>query len=301
MENELILKCGSFAYHVQPTPVQWPDGVSNPRISGLAWLNGKLYAANRSVPYPVIVFDKAGRFEKGFGASLAFGRTHGIFVEKDGSVLICDDVRHVIYHINGDGSLKDMMGTQDIPCNNGYDGTVPWPHDLYTVQRMGEPFNRPTDIIRAANGRLFVTDGYGNAAVHRFSPEGILEKTWGGPGREAGKLRLPHSLCEDALGRIWVCDRENFRTQVYDHEGNFVHTFERQGMPSDCWCDGTNMYILEMHGYLSVYDMDFRMIGRMGYEHSLLEGSHSLTGDGYGNLFVGFISGAYSLVRLERI
>lgn len=301
MNGELILKSNGFAYSVDPQPVRWPHGVGMPQVCGIAVKNDLLYVANRSALYPVAVFDERGSFLRGFGRELQFTRAHGLWLDEDGSVFICDDGRHVIYHLSAEQEIISTLGTLDKPSDNGYDATVPWPHDLYTIARAGEPFNRPTDIIRAADGRLYVADGYGNAAVHRFSRDGKHELTWGGPGCEPGRFRLPHTLCEDGRGRIWVCDRENYRVQIFDGDGAFVHSIERMDQPSECWCDGQYMYILEGFGYLSVYDFDFCRVARMGYAQSLLAGAHSIAGDAKGNLYVGFIDGPYTLIRLNRI
>ena len=301
MDGELILKSGSFAYSVDPEPVRWPAGADTPSVCGLAERDGILYVSNRSALWPVMVFDAKGNFLRGFGRELHFGRTHGLQLDDDGSVFVCDDGRHVIYHLDANGETRSVLGTLDHPSENGYDPTVPWPHDLYTVTCAGAPFNRPTGITRARDGRLFVADGYGNAAVHRFSPDERHERTWGGPGREPGKLRLPHAIREDAKGRIWVCDRENFRIQIYDADGNFVHGFERLARPSDCWCDGTYMYVIESFGRLSVYDMNLELAARIGYADSMLEGAHSIAGDANGNLYVGYINGAHKLIRLNRV
>ena len=301
MNGELILRCGDFSYSVEPHPVQWPAGASEPSVCGLAERDGALYVASRNPLWPVMVFGAGGGFLRGFGRELQFGRTHGLQLEEDGSVFVCDDGRHVIHHLDAEGTLLSTLGTLDQPSDNGYDPSVPWPHDLYTVRRAGEPFNRPTGITRAADGRLYIADGYGNAAVHRFSPEGKHEKTWGGPGSEPGKLRLPHAIREDGRGRIWVCDRENFRVQIYGADGSFIHGIERMDRPSDCWFDGAYMYVIEAFGFLSVYDMDFGLAARIGYAHSMLENAHSITGDRHGNLYVGYINGARTLIRLKRI
>lgn len=298
--SQVIFRDGPWQYALQPDAVQWPAGVAQPQVCGLGWRGGQLYAANRSVQYPVAVFGPEGTFLRGFGANLGFGRSHGLFVEADGSLWLCDDAHHVVYHLDAGGGLIETMGIYGVCCDNGYDGTVPWPHDLYTTKRAGEPFNRPTGMIRHSNGSLYSADGYGNVAVHRFDAAGTWRQTWGGPGREPGHFRLPHALCEDAQGRIWVCDRENFRTQVFDAQGGFLHSFERQDQPSDCWCDGRYVYLIEGFGFLSIFD-DLTCVARLGYTNSPLFGGHSLCGDDQGNLYVGHIMGPYTLQKLVRL
>ena len=79
----------------------------------------------------------------------------------------------------------------------------------------GAPLTRPTDVAVSAAGDIFVADGYGNAHVHCFSADGVLLRTFGGPGTDAGKLSLPHQLVLHG-GLLFVADRENSRVQAYD-------------------------------------------------------------------------------------
>jgi NHL repeat-containing protein len=54
-------------------------------------------------------------------------------------------------------------------------------------------FNRPTDIAFASNGDFYVSDGYGNSRVVKFSRDGSFLKSWGSKGNGAGcwAARLP--------------------------------------------------------------------------------------------------------------
>ena len=67
-----------------------------------------------------------------------------------------------------------------------------------------------------------MSDGYGNSRVHRFEPDGGHVLSWGEPGSDPGQFSLPHHLTVLRDGRVVVCDRENFRLQVFDEEGTFI-------------------------------------------------------------------------------
>ena len=53
----------------------------------------------------------------------------------------------------------------------------------------GTPFHRPTNMAVSPNtGDIYVTDGYGNSRVHRYTAEGKPIVSWGAPGRGAGRV-----------------------------------------------------------------------------------------------------------------
>lgn len=298
-KSEVIYKCGSFEYRLVLGFLKWPDGKTQ-QTCGVFAKNGEFFVANRSKEYPIAVFDMDGNFKRGFGRELEFNRTHGLFVTDDGKLYVCDDGRHVVYKLDIYGKLEKTFGELDKCCDNGYDPTVPWPHDIYTIKRGGEPFNRPTRMIEAPNGDLYCCDGYGNVSIHRFDKEGNLKKTWGNPGAGEGEFRLPHSIWADKNCNIWVSDREGFRLQVYDQDGNFITDFKKQPFPSESWSDGEYMYVADDSGTLSIFTLDFKLAAVIGYANSPLRG-HSLCGDEYGNLYIGHILGDYSVTKLERI
>ncbi|WP_406693876.1 peptidyl-alpha-hydroxyglycine alpha-amidating lyase family protein [Singulisphaera sp. Ch08] len=106
-----------------------------------------------------------------------------------------------------------------------------------TLGTKGKPgtgpdhFNQPTDVAISPSGAFFVSDGYGNARVLAFSKEGRFLKEWGKRGTGDGEFRLPHAICLDRRGRIYVGDRENDRVQIFDPEGKFLASWTTGGAP----------------------------------------------------------------------
>ena len=85
----------------------------------------------------------------------------------------------------------------------------------------GEPFHRCTHTAMSPQGDIYVSDGYGNARVHKYAPNGKLLLSWGGPGSDPGEFNIAHNITCDADGWVYVADRENHRVQVFDGKGNF--------------------------------------------------------------------------------
>jgi len=84
----------------------------------------------------------------------------------------------------------------------------------------GEPFHRCTHTALSPTGDLYVSDGYGNSRVHKYSPDGKLLMSWGGPGTDPGEFNIAHNITCDADGWVYVADRENHRVQVFDGNGS---------------------------------------------------------------------------------
>jgi hypothetical protein len=65
--------------------------------------------------------------------------------------------------------------------------------------------------------------------VPRVSLKPVWEASWGEAGTEPGQFNIPHNICCDPEGCIYVADRENHRVQVFDRNGkwetqwNYLH------------------------------------------------------------------------------
>ena len=87
-------------------------------------------------------------------------------------------------------------------------------------------FNLPTDIAVADDGSFYVSDGYGNSRVVKFSSTGKYIKTWGTYGKKPGEFIIPHGIAVDQNNTIYVADRQNNRIQLFDTSGKFLKDFK---------------------------------------------------------------------------
>ena len=88
-------------------------------------------------------------------------------------------------------------------------------------------FVNPTDVAVAANGDIYVVDGYGSQLFHRFDKNFKLIKTIGGPGKEHGKFNTCHGVWVSTLKKepeIYVADRANNRVEIYSPELEYKRT-----------------------------------------------------------------------------
>ena len=103
----------------------------------------------------------------------------------------------------------------------------------------GEPFHRCTHTALSPKGEIYVSDGYGNARVHKYSPDGKLLMSWGEPGTDPGEFNIVHNICTDADGWVYVADRENHRVQVFDGNGKYETQWNNLHRPCGLYMDYT--------------------------------------------------------------
>jgi hypothetical protein len=196
----------------------------------------------------VIVYERDGTFVMSWGEGLFHGRPHDITIGPDDSVYCVDDRDHVIYKCTTDGKVLMTMGTSGVASDTGYDSTKKSRYErLLTITHGGPPFNRPTGLAVAPSGELYVSDGYGNARVHRFSADGKLIQSWGEPGTGPGQFNVPHGIRVTSDGRVLVADRENDRIQTFSPDGVYLDQWTDVRRPPDLFIDREGLvYIPEL-------------------------------------------------------
>lgn len=322
-KNETILKSGGYAYRMLPYWAQIPAELKNAEITAVSCdSEDRVFILTRNFDMPIMVFDPHGRFLYSCAQGVFFERPHGIYFNRQDELYCTDDKAHVVMKLTKKGELLKTYGNpgqpSDTGCNrNAYKeyrekekvpASVPFDNgkslqmQLDSIIRCGPPFNGPTRMIEAPSGELFCTDGYGNAAVHHFTAEGKLIKTWGEPGREPGQFRLPHGLLMDRAGRIWVADRENNRLQIFDTGGNLLICVDNLLRPTELCTDGTFIYVSESDGGFSIFDQEANPVAQFGYRFSSLY-LHGIGINSKGDLFGATLSKNKfnNLIKLERL
>jgi DNA-binding beta-propeller fold protein YncE len=248
---------------------------------------------------PVLVFDSEGNFLRSWGRK-HFTWPHSLSVGWD-DCIYCTDGDHTVRKFDADGKLLMTLGTKNQHAETGcLDKGFPDFPDYRTIERAGGPFYFPTDTAIDNEGNLYISDGYGNARIHKFSRMGEHLLSWGEPGSGKGQFNLPHGICVDKQGIVYVADRENNRIQLFDSEGRVIDQWGCN-RPTDLFFKDEYLYVTEM-GYptlyfrifqarLSIFDIDGNLLSQWGTGTGCAPGSffapHALCVDSKYSIYVG--------------
>ncbi len=282
---------GKYVFDLVTDWAKQPAGWEWGHTSGTAVdAQDNVFVFNRTA-HPVIIYDRQGNFLRSWGEGV-FKRPHGVFITAEQHVWGSDDLAHVVRRFDLQGQLLETMGTPDQPSDSGYVEKGDLMERLNSIKRGASPFNRPTKLVIAPWGERYVSDGYGNARVHRFAADGALIQSWGEPGHAPGEFFLPHGLAIDPRGRVLVADRENSRMQLFSKDGKFLEAWTDLDRPGDVVIDRDGVvYISESPGGVCIKDLDGKVLSRFNARgEGKLRGAHSLCIDSHGDVYVGEIA-----------
>ena len=271
---------GEYTYELIHDFLKLPAGESFGMVSRVATdSQDRVYVFQRKDP-PVVVFDREGKYLGAWGAG-EVKDPHGLKIIND-VVYTTDRSASVAKAFTLDGKVLLTLGTAGVHSDTGCTGS-PW-----LAERAAGPFNHPTEMIAHPNGDIYVTDGYRNARVHRFTRDGRLVTSWGTPGHAEGQFHLPHSIAFDPDGTLYVADRANKRIQIFTPEGAFLGMWTGMGGPNDITRgkDG-NFYIAEQEdggkpAQVCVRDPQGNVLVRMDSRHD-----HGVGVDSRGDIYAG--------------
>lgn len=233
--------CREFGYEAHDRWAALPSGWSWTEVTAVATdSQDRVYVFNRG-EHPVMIFDRDGAWLDSWGEGW-FARPHGIFIGPDDSVYCTDDLQHTVRKCTPDGRLLLTLGTSGKPSDTGATSV-----DYRTILRVGRPFHYPTNLALSPAGELYVSDGYGNARIHKFSSDGRLIFSWGEPGSGPGQFQVPHGIAVDPQGTVYVADRENSRLQLFTPEGEYLSEWTDVARPSQVFIDENgDVYVAEL-------------------------------------------------------
>lgn len=286
---------GEYRYEIDNDWADVPDEMAWREVGSVAVDDqDRVYVFNRG-PHPMLVFDRMGNLLRSWGEG-TFTRAHGAYLAPDETLYLTDDGDHTVRRCTLDGKVLMTLG-------------IPGKPSPYMSQ---EPFHRCTHTALSPEGDLYVSDGYGNARIHKFSPDGKLLLSWGGPGSDPGEFNIPHNICCDDDGWVYVADRESHRIQVFDGKGRYEAQWNNLHRPSGIYmprgkcpvcyigeCGPTmpvNRAVPNLGPRLTIVDNQGNRLARIGdyngagNEPGQFISPHGLAVDSRGDVYVGEVS-----------
>ena len=293
----VILGTGAYRYEVIDNWAKLPPGREfNADVAAVGVdAQDRVYAFNRGA-HPMAVFDRDGNFLRSWGEGV-FRRAHGVHMAADDTIWLTDDGDHTVRHCTLDGKVLLTIGIPGVP----------------KPYMSGEPFHRCTHTALSPQGDVYVSDGYGNSRVHKFSPNGTLITSWGEPGTDPGQFNIAHNICCDADGWVYVADRENHRVQVFDGNGRYETQWNNMHRPCGLYCCRgkkqlqfiigelgpsmpVNRNVPNVGPRISIVDAKGNTLARLGgeagpgLETGKFIAPHGLAVDSRGDIYVGEVS-----------
>jgi len=290
----VALGTSRFTYDVVDNWAKLPEGWTFKECAAVG-VDSKdnVYVFNRGA-HPMIIFDRNGKFLRSWGEGI-FPRAHGLTMGPDDTMFCTDDGDHTVRKCTLDGRVLLTLGTSGKPA--------PF--------MSGKPFNRCTHVaIDPRNGDFYVSDGYGNARIHKYSPSGKLLFSWGESGTEPGQFNIAHNIGTDKDGWVYLADRENQRVQVFDPNGKYETQWVNMARPCGLYVDqskelvyvgelgvaiGSNRDARGLGPRVSIYDTQGNVLARLG-DQGPGEGPgqfiapHGVSIDSRGDIYVAEVS-----------
>ena len=283
---------GSFQYEVVPNWEKLPEEYRWDEVGGVG-VDSKdnVYVFNRG-PHPMIVFDKDGNFLTSWGEDF-FIRAHGLTVGPDDILYCTDDADHTVRKCTTEGEVLMTIGVPKTP----------------SPYQSAKPFNRCTHVaLDPETQDIYVSDGYGNSSIHKFTAKGEHLFSWGSAGTDPGQFNIPHNIITDKNGLVYVADRENMRVQIFDKNGNFLDQWNNMHRACALCIDkdqtiylgeigssgAVNRELPNIGPRVSIYETNGDIITRLGTGYGLDNGQfiapHGICVDSKGNIYVGEVT-----------
>ena len=183
----------------------------------------------------------------------------------------------------------------------------------------------PTAITVAANGDIYLSDGYASNHIFKFDKAGKYVMHFGKKGNGMQEFNTAHGMTLDTRyepNRLLICDRNHKpkgRLLHYDLEGNFIEeVVTGLGMPTSVSIQGDYVSVPDLKGRVVILDKTNTIMAVLGFNadpkkggsfnvpqkdwiEGVFSGTHGSYWDKDGNLYVQDWNVAGRLIKLVRV
>jgi len=140
--------------------------------------------------------------------SCEFDQPNGSAIDRDNNIIICDAQSPMVQLFDPNGRLIRSETFDDVMKG-----------EECIISSIDVDHQNNIVMLEQESHQIIIFDMVSRQIIRRF----------GGTGKQDGEFGYPEDLCVDRLNRILVCDTENNRIQVFDHEGNHLFSFGSKG------------------------------------------------------------------------
>lgn len=259
-----VVGSGAHTYEVHHDWGELPKNIAYGNTHGVVedsqghiYIHHTVHATSESSD-SMVVFDAKGKFIKSWGKDFK-GGAHGLHIRKEGSteyLYLCDTKRAVV--------VKATLSGEEV-FSIGY----PEMSEAYKPGADGKkPRYSPTNLAVAPNGEIYVGDGYGSSYINQYNAKGEFIRTFGGKGKDAGKVDCPHGIIIDARGAtpmLVVADRSNNRIQRFTLDGKHIDFVSGTAQPCHfSYSKNGDVVIPDLGARVTLLDKKYDLIGHLG-------------------------------------
>ncbi|MEX2216248.1 MAG: 6-bladed beta-propeller [Phycisphaeraceae bacterium] len=285
----------------------------------------------------------------------ALGATHGgVVIDKEGNIYTSAQKGVVVF--SSDGKVirsflgKEYSNIHDMEIRaeeggefiygarnndkegikfNAADGKIvlhlPYPKESGLTPEGGAfPFS-PTAITVAANGDIFLSNGYATNHIFKFDKTGKYLSHFGEKGNGMKQFNTAHGMTLDTRyepNRLLICDRNhqpNGRLLHYSLDGQFIgEVITGLGMPTSVAVQGEYVSVPDLKGRLVILDGKNKIVATIGenpdpkkggnfnipqaqWVEGAFAGTHGSYWDKDGNLYVQDWNVSGRIMKLVRV
>jgi hypothetical protein len=225
-------------------------------------------------------------------------KAHGIRVDAEDNVWICDAKGATVKKISPDGELLLTVGVHGHPGD--------W------NEPKGQRYLwQPLAIAFAKDGSVYIAEGHANespndvgspdptnrsgvARIIHIASDGKFIAQWYGDIEGPGKFFQAHDVAVDPEnGDVWIGDREEYRLVVYTAEGHFVKTVQMRNLTCNIAFDAKgHLWIgTGQDGQILRIDRNGKVLGAIGngrgWGYGQLSETGYITWDKHDNMYTG--------------
>ncbi|HRI19704.1 MAG TPA: twin-arginine translocation signal domain-containing protein [Panacibacter sp.] len=222
---------------------------------------GRIILLTNETQNNVIIYDRSGKLITTWGNEYPGAHGLTLFNENGQEVLfICDNNRHQVIKTTLEGRV--LL-------------TLNYPKETGQYTKADEYI--PTETAIAANGDIYVADGYGKDFVIQYDYKGNYIRHFGGRGDKDENLLNAHGVCIDNRNAgnptLIVTSRQQNAFKRYTMEGSYINTIP---LPGAWVCrpviKGDHLYAAVLQsssnlwkesGFVIIMDKDFKVVSNL--------------------------------------